>query len=109
MARRWARHGLYPGEPNRRRLITSQLGGPRGEPFVQRPGALLAERSVELLSLFRQRFVQLLALLRECPFQLLTLRPECLFSVPAGCAAAEILRSQGAKQGEVVAFCCWTL
>jgi hypothetical protein len=74
------------------------LGGPRGEPFVQRPGALLAERSVELLSLFRQRFVQLL-----------TLRPECLFSVPAGCAAAEILRSQGAKQGEVVAFCCWTL
>ena len=47
---RQARHGIHPGQPDRRRLITAQLVGRRGEPFVQRPGALLRERPVQLLT-----------------------------------------------------------
>jgi hypothetical protein len=50
------------------------LLGRRGEPFVQRSNALLRERSVQPLTL--------------------------LFEVVAGCAAAEILRSQRTDQGE---------
>ena len=36
-------------------LIPEKLGGDRGEPLVQRPGALLRERSVQLLALCRER------------------------------------------------------
>ena len=46
-----ARHGVHPGQPDGRRLITAQLLGRRGEPLVQRPGALLRERPVQLLAL----------------------------------------------------------
>ena len=60
-----ARHGIHPGQPDRRRLIITQLPGRRGEPFIQGPGALLRERSVQLLTLRRERFVQLLTLLCE--------------------------------------------
>jgi hypothetical protein len=38
----------------------------RGEPLVQRPGALLRKRSVKLLALRHQRCLQLLAALCEC-------------------------------------------
>ena len=47
---RQARHGIHPGQPDSRRLITAQLPGRRGEPLVQRPGALLRERPVQLLT-----------------------------------------------------------
>lgn len=50
-----ARHGVHPSEADGRRLVTAQSVGRRGEPFVQCPGALLLERSVQLLTLFRQR------------------------------------------------------
>ena len=66
-------------------LSSAQLPGRRGEPFVQGPGALLRERSVQLLTLLRERFVQLLALLRECPqvSRLVARRPKyCAASVP---------------------------
>ena len=56
--------------------------------------------SVQLWALLRERAVQLLALLRERPVQLLALFIKRFFGVPAGCAAAKILRSQGAHQGQ---------
>ena len=81
-----ARHGIHPGQPDRRRLIITQLPGRRGEPFIQGPGALLRERSVQLLTLRRERFVQLLMLLFECLFGcpgLVARRPTyCAASVP---------------------------
>ena len=52
---RQARHGIHPGQPDRRRLIIAQLPGRRGEPLVQRPGALLRKRPVQLLTLLRLR------------------------------------------------------
>jgi hypothetical protein len=69
------------------------LVGRRGEPFVQRSSALFRERSIQLLALFRERSVQLRVLLRERSVQMLTLFSECFLRVPAGCAAAKILRS----------------
>jgi hypothetical protein len=54
------------------------LLGCRGEPFVQRPDTLHRERSIQLFTL-----------LAEHPVWLLT-----------RCAAAEILRGQGADHGE---------
>ena len=51
-----ARHGIHPGQPDRRRLITPQLPGRRGEPLIQRPGALLRKRPVQLLALLRERW-----------------------------------------------------
>jgi hypothetical protein len=47
---RQARHGIHPGQPDRRRLITAELPGRCGEPLVQRPGALLLERPGQLLT-----------------------------------------------------------
>ena len=73
-----ARHGIHPGQPDRRRLITAQLPGRRGEPLVQGPGALLRER----------------------PVQLLTLLFECLLGVPAGCAAAGNLHGHRSDHSE---------
>jgi hypothetical protein len=55
-------HGVHPGQPDGRRLFTTQLAGRRGEPFIQRSSALLPERSVQLLTLLRERSVQLLTL-----------------------------------------------
>ena len=75
---RQARHGIHPGQPDRRRLITAQLPGRRGEPLVQGPGALLPER----------------------PIQLLTLLLERLLRVPAGSAAAGNLHQHRSHHGE---------
>lgn len=61
---RQARHGIDPGQPDFRRLVTTELPGGRGEPLVQRPGPLLRERLVQLLTLLGERPVQMLALLR---------------------------------------------
>ena len=41
----------HPGQPDHRRPITAQLPGRRGKPLVQRPGPLLRERPVQLLTL----------------------------------------------------------
>ena len=85
---RQARHGIHPGQPDRRRLIIAQLPGRRGEPLVQRPGALFRERPVQLLALRRTRCVQLFALLLEC-----------LLGVLAGCTAADNLRGHRSDHG----------
>ena len=81
-----------PGPPWRtpqlagRWLVTAQLLGCRGEPFVQGPGALLRERLVQLIALRLQRLVQLFTLLFECPFWcpgVVARRPKyCAASVP---------------------------
>ena len=78
-----ARHGVHPGQPDSW-LVTAQLLSRRGEPFVQGPGALLRERSVQLLALRLQRLVQLLALFSERLVQLLALLFECVSSVLVG-------------------------
>jgi hypothetical protein len=115
------RHGVHPGQLDSRRLVTAQLAGRRGEPFVQRPGALLRERPVQLLTLLCERSAQLLALLRdpyvqllallcesavqlgtllfESLFALLTLLFERLFVVLARRAAAKTLRNHRPGQG----------
>jgi hypothetical protein len=73
-----ARHGIHPGQPDFRRLITAQLPGRRGEPLVQGPGVLLRERLVQLLALFVER----------------------LLGVSAGGAAAGNLHSHRTGQGD---------
>ena len=75
---RQARHGIHPGQPDSRWLITAQLPGRRGEPFVQGPGALLRERSVQLLPALR--FVSACS---SCLSRLVARRPKyCAAKVP---------------------------
>jgi hypothetical protein len=68
---RQARQRIYPGQPDFRRLITAQLPGCRGEPFVEGPVPLLSKRLVQLLALLFER----------------------LLGVPAGCTASKDLRN----------------
>jgi hypothetical protein len=80
------------------------LIGRRGEPLVQRSGALLREGPVELFALLGQCQVQVLTLFGEGSVQLLTLLIggflsrllgllRCLLGVPAACTVTEVLRN----------------
>jgi len=44
-----AGHGVHPSQPDLGRFVAAELLGGRGESFIEGPGALLPERSAQLL------------------------------------------------------------